>query len=139
MRKTLITYAAAASALVVAAPAAAQYYGPAYGVPAYGAPAHGAPYGNAYGNRFGGRNWARELQQIRIQADNLSRAGRLTRSEARDLYRDLRSAERQAYRSGRYGITRREARSLNDKIARVRFELRRYSDRDGWRYGYRGY
>jgi hypothetical protein len=129
MRKTLITLAAAASALVVASPAAAQYYGG----PVYGAPAYGAPYGNAYG--YGNANpWARELQQIRYQANNLARQGRLTRSESRDLFRDIQRAERVINRKSRYGLSRSEARSLNERIGKIRYELRVYSDRDGRRY-----
>jgi hypothetical protein len=129
MRKTLITLAAAASALVVASPAAAQYYGG----PVYGAPAYGAPYGNAYG--YGNANpWGRELQQIRDQANNLARQGRLTRSESRDLFRDIQRAERVINRKSRYGLSRSEARSLNERIGKIRYELRLYSDRDGRRY-----
>jgi hypothetical protein len=132
MRKIIFTIAAAASALVVASPAAAQYYGgPVYGAPAYGAPASGAPYGNAYGY---GNPWARELQQIRYQANDLARRGRLTRSESRDIYRDIERAERVIHRKSRYGLSRSEARSLNERIAKLRYELRAYADRDGRRY-----
>jgi Spy/CpxP family protein refolding chaperone len=128
MRKTLITLAAAASALVVASPAAAQYYGgPVYAAPAYGAPAYGYRQGNA-------NPWARELQQIRYQANNLARQGRLTRSESRDLFRDIQRAERVINRKSRYGLSRSEARSLNERIGKIRYELRVYSDRDGRRY-----
>lgn len=123
MRKTLITLAAAASALVVASPAAAQYYsGPAYG------------YGY---NRGGANQWHNELQQIRYQADMLARQGRLTRSESRDLFRDIRSMERAIDVKSRRGLSGYEARQLNDKMGRIRYELRRYSDRDGRRYNRR--
>ena len=129
MRKIIFTIAAAASALVFASPAAAQYYGG----PVYGAPAYGTPYGNAYG--YGnGYQWAQEIQQIRYQANMLARQGRLTRSESRDLFRDIQSTERAINRKSRYGLSRNEARQLNERIARVRYELRRYSDRDGRRY-----
>lgn len=133
MRKMIFTIAAAASALVVAAPAAAQY-----GAPVYGGQAYGAPYGNAYGYNGRANPWARELQQIRYQADQLARQGRLTRSESRDLFRDINSAERAIARKGRYGLTRREARDLNQKIVRIQRELRHYSDYDGRRH-YRRY
>jgi hypothetical protein len=136
MRKIIFTIAAAATALVVASPAAAQYgYGvPTYGAPVYGGQAYGAPYGNAYGYRQGGQHWARELQQIRYEANNLARQGRLTRAESRDLFRDIQSAERAVYRKGRYGLTRNEARDLNDRVYRIQRELRRYADYDGRRY-----
>jgi hypothetical protein len=129
MRKIIISIAAAASALVVASPAAAQYYGR----PAYGAPAYSAPYGNAYGYRNGGNQWAQQIQQLRYQANNLARSGRLTRAEGRDLFRDLDSAERAIYRSGRNGLSRNEARDLNQRIYRIQRELHRYSDYDGRR------
>ena len=134
MRTFLLSIAAAASALTVAAPAAAQYYpAPAYGAPVYGAPAYG--YGRNYGHQ-----WQQQLQQIRYQADNLARQGRLTRAESRDLFRDINSAERAIVRKGRRGLTGYEARQLNEKINRVQYELRRYSDRDGRRYDrYRRY
>ena len=141
MRKTLIMLAAAASALVVASPAAAQYYGG----PVYAAPAYGAPYGNGYGNRYdygnryaygnrnGGQQWAQDLQQIRYQAQTLAQQGRLTRAESRDLFRDINSAERAIYSKSQRGLTRYEARQLNEKVARIRYELRRYADYDGRR------
>ena len=152
MRKIIFTIAAATSALAVASPAAAQYYGgpvygapaygaPAYGGPVYGAPAYGAPYGSAYGYGYGnaygrgyGNQWGQQLQQIRYQANDLARQGRLTRSESRDLYRDIQNAERAIHRKSRYGLSRSEARSLNERIAKIRYELRLYSDRDGRRY-----
>ena len=116
MRKVLIALATAGAALAVASPASAQYYGGGYN-------------NYAYGNRGQMQN---ELQQIRYQADNLARQGRLTRSEARDLYRDLASAERSLYRGG-------NPWQLNQKIQQIRYELRRYSDYDGRRYGYNSY
>ena len=117
MRKFLISLAAAGAAVVVATPAAAQYY-----------PGQGYGYGYGYNNRGQMQN---ELRQIRYQADNLARQGRLTRSEARDLYGDIRSAERSLYRVDNPW----EARQLNEKIVRIRYEMRRYSDWDGRRYG----
>ena len=77
---------------------------------------------------------ARELQQIRYQANNLARQGRLTRSESRDLFRDIQRAERVINRKSRYGLSRSEARSLNERIGKIQYELRVYSDRDGRRY-----
>ena len=132
MRKIIFTIAAAASALVVATPAAAQWGAPVYGGQVYGQ-AYGAPYGNAYGYRQGGQQWARQLQQLRYQANTLARSGRLTRAEGRDLFRDLDNAERAIYRKGRNGLTRNEARDLNERIYRIQRELRRYSDYDGRR------
>lgn len=127
MRKLMISLAAAGSALAFATPAAAQYYPQPYGQP-YGQPGYGAPYGNAYGYNNRGQ-MQNELRQIRFQADNLARQGRLTRKEARDLYRDIASAERALYRSS-------QPWEVGRKIANLRYELRRYSDYDGrGRYG----
>jgi len=128
MRKVLISLAAAGAALAIATPAAAQYH-----------PQYGAPYGNAYGynNAYNNRGQMQsELRQIRNQADNLARQGRLTRSEARDLYRDLASAEQQLYRSNNPW----QVREIGQKITRIRYELQRYSDYDGRsRYGNNAY
>ena len=130
MRKVLIALATAGAALAVASPAAAQYY-----------PAQPYAYGNPYGNAYGYNNRAQlqnQLQQIRYQANNLARQGRLTRSEARDLYRDIASAERPLYRGG-------NPWELNQKVQRIRYELRRYADydgrgyRNGYGYGYNAY
>lgn len=120
MRKVLIALATAGAALAVASPASAQYYG------GYN---NGYAYNNGYNNRG---QMQRELQQIRIQADQLARQGRLTRSESRDLYRDLASAERSLYRGG-------NPWQLNQKIQQIRYELHRYSDYDRGRYGYNNY
>lgn len=120
MRKLLISVAAAGAALVAAAPATAQYYG-------------GQPYG--YGQGYNGYGYGnrpqlqRELQQIRFQADNLGRQGRLTNREARDLYGDIASAERSLYRAD----DPRDVWNVQRRITRLRYELRRYADYD---YGY---
>ena len=134
MRKVLLPLAAAASVLAVASPASAQVYGnltPGYGY-GYGAPAYGNAYGYGYGNLQG------QLQQVRNQAYNLMRQGRLTRAESRDLNRDIRSAERALARSSRYGVSPNEMRAMQNRIANLQFEVRRYADYDGRRY-YRGY
>jgi hypothetical protein len=132
MRKLLVTIAAAGTALAFATPASAQYFPqPAYGAP-YGN-AYGNPYGNGYG--YGPVRYQREIQAIRLQMNELARAGRLTRSEAWDLDNDIRSAERSIYRSGRGGMSPWEARNLDGRIWNLRSELKRYSDYDGRRWG----
>ena len=145
MRKVLFSLAAAASALAVAAPASAQVYGnlapgygyaqPAYG---YGQPAYG--YGNqyAYGNRYGYQNAGSlraEIQQVRYQMNALARQGRLTRNEARDLNRDIASAERAIYNANYRGLSPWEAQNLQQRIQRLRYEVALYSDYD-LRYAY---
>ena len=125
MRKLIVSLAAASAAVAFAAPAAAQYYPQQQPY----AQSYGAPYGNAYGYNNRGQ-LQNELQRIRYQANNLARQGRLTRSESRDLFRDIDRAERSLYRSNRPW-------EANQKIANLRAELRRYADYDGrnGRYG----
>src|SRR3954454_3017075 len=130
MRKLLVSLAAAGTALAFATPATAQYFPQ---------PAYGAPYGNAYGYRNNVGRWQREIQQIRIPMDNLGRSGRLARAEAVDLDRDIRTAERSIYRSGRGGIAPWEAQNIDGRIWHLRNELRRYADYDGRRGGWRRY
>ena len=138
MRKVLLPLAAAASVLAVASPASAQVYGnltPGYGYNngyGYGARAYGNAYGYGYGNFQG------QLQQIRNEAYNLMRQGRLTNAENRELNKDIRQAERALVRSSRYGMSPNEARAMQNRIANLQFEVRRYADYDGRRY-YRGY
>jgi len=123
MRKFILGLVAAGSALAVATPAAAQYYAQPY-------PYNGSYPSNGYG--YGNRGQMQnELRQIRFEADNLARQGRLTRRESRDLYGDIASAERALYRTNNPW----EARNLNEKISHIRYELRRYADYDGRRYG----
>src|SRR5690242_6355853 len=113
MRKVLLSLAAAAATLAVAAPASAQ---------AYGNLATG--YGYGYGNFQG------QLQQVRNQAYNLMRQGRLTRAESRDLNRDIQRVERRLYQSSRAGLSPYEAREMQNRLASLQIELRRYSDYD---------
>ena len=124
MRKVLIALATAGAALAVASPASAQYYGnPNYG---YG-------YNNGYNQRA---QLQQRLQEIRYRANELARQGRLTRSESRDLYSDIASAERAMYRGA-------NTWELSQKVQRIQYELRRYADYDGRRrygnYGYNNY
>ena len=133
MRKVLLSLAAAAATLAVAAPASAQAYGNL-------APGYGYGYGNAYAARgygYGYGNFQGQLQQVRNQAYNLMRQGRLTRAESRDLNRDIQRVERRLYQSSRAGFSPYEAREMQNRLASLQIELRRYSDYDrryrrGW-------
>jgi hypothetical protein len=134
MRKVILALIAAGSAVAVAAPASAQYYQQPYGYNGYG-----YNNGSGYSGYYNRDQMQNELRHIRIEADNLGRQGRLTRSEARDLYSDIASAERSLYRTNNPW----QARNVSEKISRIRYELRRYSDYDYNRYGrygrYSGY
>jgi hypothetical protein len=129
MRKIVLSLAAAGAALVVASPAAAQYY------PA----AQPAPYGyhNGYRGGFGQvRAFQMRIDNIERQIDRLDRRDRVgdhaadrLRAEAdrvRDRLRDI----------GRGGLNPREAGEMETRIQRleqrVRFAMndRRFGDRD---------
>jgi hypothetical protein len=123
MRKLLVSFAAAGSMLAVATPAAAQYR-------------HDYGYNRGY-NRHA--QFDRELQDIRVQMNNLGRSGRLTPNEARDLDNDIRSTQYMIMNASRGGIQPWQARSIEQKMNNLRYELRRYSDNDrrnGWRRHY---
>lgn len=124
MRKIVLALATAGSALIFAAPAAAQYYPPA---PAYG-----------YGN------WG-QVRALQARIDNVERQiGRLDR---RDVIRD-RSAdrlrdeadriERQLHRHARNGLNPYEANEISARISRLEQRVQyavangygRYGDRD---------
>jgi len=118
MRKFLIPIAAAASALTMAAPAAAQWAPPVYRY---------APYN--YGHGFTGVSFARSMQVRvqRIRADIRTMEARriLSFSEARSLDAQARNVERQIFRASRYGITAREARNVEYRIRQLEIRVSR--------------
>lgn len=144
MRKVLISLAAAASALVVASPAAAQWapapqpYGYGYGAPAYGAPAYGYGY-----NRYG------EVRALQMRIDAIQRQIRildqrriLSNREGRALRDSSRYVERQLQRAARYGLSQWEARDMQYRIAMLERNVQRQATdgdgRFGNGYGYYG-
>jgi hypothetical protein len=134
MRKVLIPIAAAASALAVAAPAAAQYVQWAPPVYQYN------PYN--YGRGFTGIGFARSMAQRvqRVRADIRVMESRrvLSRNEARNLDNQARNLERRIYRASRGGISVGEARSLENQIfnlqRRVSLEATDWNNRYGGRH-----
>ena len=131
MRKVLITLTAAASALAVAAPAAAQY------VPV---PHHAPGYAQGYG--YGHRGHVRALQARvdRIQRDlgHLARQRMISRNEYRNRQEDARDIERRLRRDARdgRGINGQEILQTERRIARLEQRIAR-DMRDGRRFGYR--
>ncbi|MGZ2410998.1 hypothetical protein ACUXST_000395 [Sphingomonas sp. F9_3S_D5_B_2] len=123
MRKLLISLAAAGTALAFATPAAAQFYGGAQAYPVQWHRGYNGGYRNV-------ERWDRQIDQMYRQMDQLARSGRLTRAEAIDLRRDLRNVQIAARRSGRGGVAPWEAQQIEQRIQRVRYEIRRYSDYD---------
>ena len=126
MRITLISIAAAASALAVATPAAAQWYPQ----PNYG---YGNPYGNpASQNRAA--MYQRRLDQIQRQIRLLDQRNIITNREARRLWQESIEVERNIHGQARYGLSQREDRNLQRRLARLEQRLHRDA-RDGNRYG----
>lgn len=119
MRKTILTAAAAISALAVAAPAAAQW-GPA---PGYG-------YNNNYGQY---RSLQARVDHIQRQIRQLDRRNILSNREARKLMNDANSLEYRLRRSARNGLSYGEARDVQNRIQRLEWSIQREA-RDGNRW-----
>jgi len=119
MRKLLLSIAATGSLMALASPAAAQWHRPGHD--------------NAY-NRGAAGPWLRQLQQIKMQRDQLARSGRLSRYEATRLDSDIRDTERSIMISSRNGIGPSQARNLDGRMVHLRNEVARFSDRDGRRW-----
>jgi hypothetical protein len=125
MRKFVISLAAAGAALVVASPAAAQYYPQ----PSYG---YGYGFNNGYGQ-------VRALQQridalqyrLRYIGDRGHRAERL-REESRNI-------ERRLHYAARNGLNPYEANDIANRIARLEQRVSYAMQRGYGRYGYTGY
>lgn len=129
MRKLVLALAAAGSALVVAAPASAQYYP--------------AQYGNRYGyNNFGQvREFQARIDRIQRQIGFLDRRD-VVRDDRADRLRDeARDLERYLHRAARNGLNPYEANRVNDRIVRLeqrvqfaanngRYRHDRWRDRD---------
>ena len=133
MRKFVIAAALAASALTVAAPAAAQYYPP-------------QPQG--YGHGYYGNNWGqvRRLQarvdQLQRQIRNLDNRDILSEREAARLRNDSRDIEHRLRSAARNGLNGNEAYGIERRIQRLEVRIQReardgnnWRNRDG-RYGY---
>jgi hypothetical protein len=130
MRKTLLTLAAATSALAVATPAAAQYYR---------APQQGYGYNNS---SAAFRNLQVRIDRLQQQIRDLDNRNLLTNGQARQRYNESRIIERQLYGMARDGFSPREADELTRGLAQ--FERQVWNDTNGgrgWghednRYGY---
>ena len=121
MRKILLTVAAAASALAVAAPASAQW-----------GPVAPVPYGNAYG--YNNYNWG-HVRSLQARIDNLQRRihrldnrDRISEREARRLREDARQLEWRLRTASRNGLHPVEAQRLEYRLVRLEQRLMR----DAW-------
>jgi hypothetical protein len=119
MRKIVLSLAAAGAALVIASPAAAQYYPAPVPQPA----PYAAPYGNAYG--YGHNNWGmvRSLQvrvdAIQRQIERLDRRDRIGERSADRLRDEARRIERRLHERARGGLNPREAGDLYARVPRL--------------------
>ncbi len=128
MRKTLFTAAAALSALVIAAPASAQW-----------APNSG--YGYGYGQNYGlARNLQVRIDRLQSQIRRLDQRNILSNREARRLMNDANRIEYRLRRSSRNGLNYGEVRDIQNRLQRLEWTIQREA-RDGNRhrnnrYGY---
>ena len=127
MRKLVLALAATGSALIVAAPAWAQYYPQ---------PSYGAPYGNAYGNNgygyngygyngYGYRNFGQvralqaRIDAVQRQIRFLDRRNVVGDDRADRLREDAREIEHRLHRAERNGLNPYEANEISTRIARL--------------------
>ena len=127
MRKFLISAAIAASTLVAAAPAAAQYYPP-------------QPQGNAYGyhNNYGQvRRLDARIDAMQRHIAHLDRRNILSNREANRLRADSNDLERRLRYAARNGLSGWEANDIERRIYRLETRIQREArDGNGWRGGY---
>ena len=117
MRKYLIPFVAAASAVAVAAPASAQW------APVY----HYQPYN--YGRGFQHHAFARSMevrvQRIRHDIRVMQSRRMLSWREARSLERQAANLQRRIYFASRNGIQPGEARRLENQIRNLEYRVQR--------------
>ena len=129
MYKFLIGFAAAASAVTMAAPASAQVWAP----PVY----NYNPYNYTHG--FNARGFAQTMearvQRMRSDVRVMEARRVLSRGEARNLDRQARNLQDRIYRVSRYGVTPGEARSVENQIRRLEVRISREATDWNNRYG----
>ena len=127
MRKVLISLTAAAAALAVASPAAAQYYPQS---PAYG--------GNGY-NGYANNNYG-QVRALQARIDSLqwriSQARRFNGGERMERLREeSRRIEQRLHQAGRNGLNPYEANDIQARIARLENQVQYASANRYGRYG----
>jgi hypothetical protein len=133
MRKFVISLAAAGAALVVASPAAAQYYPQQqYGQQPYGYGAQGYGYNNGYGQ-------VRALQ-ARIDAlQNRLRYVGTRGNSAQGLRKEARNIEKRLRASSYRGLNPYEVNDISQRVARLEQRVNYAMQRGYGRYGNAGY
>jgi len=108
MRKLVLSLAAAGAALVVASPAAAQYY-PAPQYNGY----------NGYNNYGQVRSLEARINAVQQQIRRLDRRDVIRDNSADRLREEARNIEHRLHRAERYGLNGYEANDINMRIARL--------------------
>ena len=127
MRTLIVSFAAAASALALATPAAAQYY---------------PPQGNAYGyNNYGHvRSLHARIDNVQRRINHADRRNIISEREADRLKNQARDLERRLRQVSRNGLHPQEARNIEYRLARIEQRLFRDArDGRGYQYGHNGY
>ena len=133
MRKLLISLAAAASTLCIAAPASAQWY------------PQPAPYAGGYGG-YGGystsagiQEFQIRLQRVRAHIQELGMRGAISPWQAQRFQREADATDRQIWRKARHGLSYGDRMSVNERIARLQQAVEMtargnmgYGGRYGW-------
>ena len=126
MRKLLISLAAAGAALVVASPAAAQYYPQSQ---RYG-------YSNGYNgygyNNFGGvRALQARVDALQWQIKSLDRRDRIRDRSADRLRDEANGIEHRLHRAARYGLNPNEANDIQARLVRLEQRVQYSTSRSG--------
>jgi hypothetical protein len=140
MRKFLIPLAAAASAVAVAAPASAQYYGGSPGND-YGRYEYGRGYDQyGYGDNRGGYESRRliavnreRMARIHGEIESAAARGRLNSREAANLHRRASQFDRELAMLARGGMTGQEGAMFDARADRLAQDVRA---RAGYGYSY---
>lgn len=138
MRKILVPLALA-SAVIAAAPAAAQPYSGYHGQGQYGPDRHGHGYPPDRGlvQRFDS-----QIGQLRGRIERLAERRAITGNEYRALRNHAVELRRRLHRFADNGLSRGEVQDIADRIDNLRDRIRnerRDGNRYGYRHGYRGW
>ena len=144
MHKFLIPIATAASALAIAAPASAQFYGAPgygnnYGYNNYGYNNQGYSYRGAYGGRQLVAVNRQRMARIHSQIEILARSGRASPGEVASLHREANRFDRELNRLARNGMTGQEGAIFDARVARLGQQIQARLGYGYNRYGYDRY
>jgi hypothetical protein len=139
MRKFVISLAAAGAALVVASPAAAQYYRQPQQPYGYNGGYGAQPYGNGYGYNGYGNNGFGQVRALQARIDALQnrlRYAGVRGNSAEGLRKEARNIEKRL-RSSRYGgLNPYEINDISQRIARLEQRVNYAMAGRNSRYGY---